>query len=108
MAASERRAPIFGMDGTLACTGRDSHRVAFNQAFGDFGLDREWVVATCGGLVHVSGGKERLAHWLKRYRPDLPATGHDEMIAKLRRAKTARFAEIPESGGMPLRQGSPD
>ncbi len=33
------KAFIFDVDGTLADTERDGHRVAFNQAFLDAGLD---------------------------------------------------------------------
>ena len=105
MAASELRALIFDMDGTLADTERDGHRVAFNRAFRDFGLDWEWDVATYGELLRVSGGKERLARYIERYRPDFPAAGRDDLIGRLHRAKTARFAEILESGGIPLRPG---
>jgi len=105
MAASELRALIFDMDGTLADTERDGHRVAFNRAFRDFGLDWEWDVATYGELLRVSGGKERLARYIERSRPDFPAAGRDDLIGRLHRAKTARFAEILESGGIPLRPG---
>ena len=33
---------IFDVDGTIADTERDGHRVAFNQAFAEAGLDWEW------------------------------------------------------------------
>jgi beta-phosphoglucomutase-like phosphatase (HAD superfamily) len=70
MAGSELRALIFDMDGTLADTERDGHRLAFNRAFRDFGLDWEWDVPTYGELLKVSGGKERLARYLEIHRPD--------------------------------------
>jgi beta-phosphoglucomutase-like phosphatase (HAD superfamily) len=105
MAASELRALIFDMDGTLADTERDGHRVAFNRAFRDFGLDWEWDVATYGELLRVSGGKERLARYLERRGEEPAVPDREPLIAELHRAKTARFAEILESGGIPLRPG---
>ena len=35
---SELKALLFDVDGTLADTERDGHRVAFNRAFSDAGL----------------------------------------------------------------------
>ena len=42
---AEIKALIFDVDGTLADTERDGHRVAFNRAFKDAGLDWDWDVA---------------------------------------------------------------
>ncbi len=36
---TELQALIFDVDGTLANTERDGHRVAFNRAFAEAGLD---------------------------------------------------------------------
>ena len=46
------RAVIFDVDGTLADTERDGHRVAFNTAFHEAGLDWEWMfrVAIFNGI----------------------------------------------------------
>lgn len=49
-------------DGALAETERDGHRVAFNQACAEFGLDVHWSVARYGDLLAVGGGKERRRH----------------------------------------------
>ena len=51
---------IFDVDGTLADTERDGHRVAFNQAFAEAGLDWHWGVGLYGELLAVTGGKERM------------------------------------------------
>ena len=37
------KALIFDVDGTLSDTERDGHRVAFNQAFAEAGLDWHWT-----------------------------------------------------------------
>ena len=42
---NELKALLFDVDGTLADTELDGHRVAFNQAFADAGLDWNWDVA---------------------------------------------------------------
>ena len=51
---SEVKALIFDVDGTLADTERDGHRVAFNRAFVDAGLDWDWDVALYGKLLVLS------------------------------------------------------
>jgi len=44
---------IFDVDGTLADTERDGHRVAFNQAFAEYGLDWHWDESLYGQLLSV-------------------------------------------------------
>ena len=52
---AEIKALIFDVDGTLADTERDGHRVAFNRAFKDAGLDWDWDVELYGKLLTVTG-----------------------------------------------------
>jgi phosphoglycolate phosphatase-like HAD superfamily hydrolase len=61
------KALIFDVDGTLADTERDGHRVAFNQAFQAANLDWNWSVELYGELLAITGGKERIPA-LKRQR----------------------------------------
>ena len=65
------RALVFDVDGTLADTERDGHRVAFNHAFADCGLDWCWTPRQYGDLLAVSGSRERLAHYIDRHQPAL-------------------------------------
>ena len=56
---------LFDCDGVLADTERDGHRLAFNIAFKDNGIDESWDEARYGKLLEVGGGKERMtAHWV--------------------------------------------
>ena len=60
------KALIFDCDGVLVDTERDGHRVAFNRAFEDAGIDAEWDVDLYGELLKIAGGKERMTALLQR------------------------------------------
>ena len=51
---------IFDCDGVLVDTERDGHRVGFNRAFKEMGIDAEWSIELYGKLLQVAGGKERM------------------------------------------------
>lgn len=100
------QALLFDVDGTLADTERDGHRVAFNLAFRDAGLDWEWDVALYGELLAVTGGKERIRHYLDHFHPGFEAPAdRDDFIAGLHRAKTAHYTALLAEGRIPLRSG---
>ncbi|MBI5462348.1 MAG: HAD family hydrolase [Gammaproteobacteria bacterium] len=102
---SELRALLFDVDGTLAET-EEVHRRAFNQAFAAAGLDWVWSVDLYRALLAVTGGKERMRHYLDTYRPDYVRPAHlDALIAELHQAKTRIYTEMVASGGVPLRPG---
>jgi len=100
------KALLFDVDGTLADTERDGHRVAFNQAFADAGLDWDWDVALYGQLLTVSGGKERLRYFIEQWKPDFDEPENlDSFIRDLHRTKTRRYLALLEQGAIPLRPG---
>jgi len=97
---------LFDVDGTLADTERDGHRPAFNQAFADAGLDWHWDVALYGKLLAVTGGKERMKHYINHYRPDYRKPDNfDELVAELHKAKTRIYSALAAQGGIPMRPG---
>ena len=51
------KALIFDVDGTLADTERDGHRVAFNLAFKEASLNWDWGVKVYGEVLAVTGFK---------------------------------------------------
>jgi HAD superfamily hydrolase (TIGR01509 family) len=103
---SELRAVIFDVDGTLADTERDGHRLAFNHAFAEVGLDWDWDVSLYGDLLAVAGGKERIRFYLNNYKPDFAQPTHlDKFIADLHAAKTKHYQQLVANGAIPLRPG---
>ena len=102
------KALIFDCDGVLVDTERDGHRVGFNRAFAQMGIDAEWDVALYGKLLLVAGGKERMRAYFDEYGwpegTDTPEA-KDELILKLHKLKTEITAGLVAEGGLPLRPG---
>jgi len=93
---------LWDVDGTLADTERDGHRIAFNKAFDEADIDRQWDVPTYGELLAVTGGKERIRHDYERR--GLQPPPHD-VIASLHARKTSHYQDLIAGGGIPLRPG---
>ena len=102
---SKLKALLWDVDGTLAETERDGHRVAFNQAFEACGVPWRWDEARYGDLLRITGGRERLLFDMNT-RADAPALAEREAVARAIHAKkNAVYAELVRSVGIPLRDG---
>jgi HAD superfamily hydrolase (TIGR01509 family) len=100
------QALLWDVDGTLAETERDGHRVAFNQAFQACNLPWRWSVERYGELLSVTGGRERLLHDMAT-QPGAPTMrGEREALASdVHARKNAMYADLVRSPGIPLRPG---
>jgi len=103
---SNLAALIFDVDGTLADTERDGHRVAFNLAFQEAGLDWDWSPELYGELLAVTGGKERIRFYLEKFNTTFEKPGNfSEFVAGLHAAKTSFYTQLMSLGKIPLRPG---
>ncbi|MBL1321019.1 MAG: HAD family hydrolase [Methylophaga sp.] len=103
---TQLKAVIFDVDGTLAETERDGHRVAFNLAFSDAGLDWIWDEGLYGKLLAVTGGKERIRYFLSDFHHDFKHEGDlTQFIALLHAEKTKHYVRLLESNAIALRPG---
>jgi len=99
------QALLLDCDGVLAETERDGHRVAFNRAFAEHGLDIEWSAELYRELLQVAGGKERMRAWFERAGWPAAATDRDAFIRLLHATKTRHFLSIVAAGGLRARPG---
>jgi HAD superfamily hydrolase (TIGR01509 family) len=100
------QALIFDCDGVLVDTERDAHRVGFNLAFAEHGIDADWSVELYAKLLMTAGGKERMRAYFDEF--GWPAAAADDaakdaLIADLHKTKTRITSEIVTS--LPVRPG---
>lgn len=97
---------LWDVDGTLAETERDGHRIAFNRAFEALGLPWRWDDARYGELLAVAGGFERL---LADFASHADAPRDDaacrELAGRIHKLKNQYYAAIVAAGKLPLREG---
>lgn len=98
------KALIFDVDGTLAET-EEAHRAAFNRTFAEFGLPWVWDEALYKELLKVSGGKERIRHFVREHDPDRATAELPDLIARLHKRKTEHYTAAVSTGGVPFRPG---
>ncbi len=99
------QAIIFDCDGVLVDTERDGHRVAFNRAFRQKGLNIEWGVKQYQELLKTSGGKERIKFYFNQTGWPADVDDKDTYIKEMHKLKTDLFMQLIESGELALRPG---
>ncbi len=100
------KAILWDVDGTLAETERDGHRVAFNQAFEALGLPWRWSVEHYGDLLRITGGRERILHDMAGRRDAPVLAGEREQLARdLHARKNALYASLLARQPIALRPG---
>ena len=85
---------IFDFDGTIAETERFGHRVAYNEAFEELGLDDRWDEASYGDLLTTAGGRERLERYFAAVRPAMSPSEVASLARRVHETKRRRFAAI--------------
>ena len=63
---------LWDVDGAMAETEEEGHLQAFNAAFVERGLPWCWSMDRHGQLLQITGGEERLRHWLATAPPGAP------------------------------------
>ena len=100
------KAFIFDVDGTLAETEKNGHRVAFNLAFKEDCLPWQWSVDLYGDLLEIGGGKERLGYYLSHYQAQFnPDEELDTFIRRVHQNKSRYYRQLLENNSIPLRLG---
>lgn len=100
------KAVIFDVDGTLAETERDGHRIAFNRAFKEHQLEWYWDEVLYGKLLAVTGGKERIKYYLSNFNTDFEYEGSvTTLIKELHALKTKHYVALLKNKAISLRPG---
>jgi HAD superfamily hydrolase (TIGR01509 family) len=104
---AEIKAFFFDQDGVIIDTEKDGHRVAFNRTFKKYGFDFEWSVDEYHELLQISGGKERMAHYLhtRGFGKEIEPGEEADIIQRLHHDKTDEIISMLEKNELPLRPG---
>lgn len=103
---SQLKALLFDVDGTLAETEHDGHRVAFNRTFAEHGLSWHWNESRYRELLETSGSSERIAAYVRSDHPHwLNQTDATARIKQMHLDKNRHYAGLVVAGNIHLRPG---
>jgi HAD superfamily hydrolase (TIGR01509 family) len=97
------QAVVLDVDGTLVDSERDGHRVAFNRAFEEAGLEDRWDVELYGELLEVTGGERRINSYFEMR--GMVDDEHRELAGRLHVRKTEIFTAMAKEGEIQPRPG---
>ena len=95
------KAVFWDVDGTIADTELCGHRVAFNLAFKDFGLDWNWNKSQYLDLLKISGGFNRIIH----YRNNIDSDLTESQCSEIQAIKRIHYKNLIQSGKIKVREG---
>jgi HAD superfamily hydrolase (TIGR01509 family) len=93
---------LWDVDGTLAETERDGHRLAFNRAFAEAGLPIHWDPESYADWLAIAGGRERIRAALRQLETREP---DPDRVDSLQARKQAHYADLLAGGILALRPG---
>ena len=92
---------FWDLDGTIADTELDGHRIAFNKAFKEYGLDWTWDLNLYPRLLTITGGKNRI----KYYSGSTNIHLNDKQIGQVHAIKQRYYSELVENRIIKFRHG---
>jgi HAD superfamily hydrolase (TIGR01509 family) len=99
------KALIWDVDGTMT-DNEELHRMAFNEAFADAGLAWRWTRPVYADLLRTTGGKERIAAYIRATNPEYGTNADlDSMIKVLHARKTIFYNQFLAEGRAEPRPG---
>ena len=98
------QALIFDVDGTMADT-EEAHRTAFNLAFERYRLGWVWSRAEYRELLKVTGGKERIHHYIRSAAGPRRVQAPARVVPAIHAEKTRFYSSVVSDGAVPLRCG---
>ncbi len=94
-------AVFWDLDGTLADTELNGHRIAFNEAFAKAGVNWHWSCSEYIKLLQIHGGINRL----RTYAEIHGISVRNELINELHLDKQKNYQQLIKSNGIKLRTG---
>ncbi len=95
------KAVFWDLDGTIADTEMNGHRIAFNKAFLEAGLPFRWNKDTYKKLLRIPGGNNRMRYFFESQKIKL----NNKEISSLHSTKQNYYKEIIAEGNVEIRIG---